>query len=60
MYLCPAYGYRGLPVSVGNTDALCIKSKMYRFHALYKIKEQNKMRKYKFVHVLKLRINEEV
>ena len=55
MYLCPAYGYRGLPVSVSNTDALCIKSKAYRFHALYKIKEQNIMKKYKFVHVLKLK-----
>lgn len=55
MYLYQAYGYKGLPVSVGNTDALCIKSKAYRFHALYKIKEQNIMKKYKFVHVLKLK-----
>lgn len=31
MYLYRAYGYRGLPVNVGNTDALYIKTRRIGF-----------------------------
>lgn len=41
MYLYRTYGYRGLPVSVGSTDALYIKSKANKFHALYKRTKYN-------------------
>ena len=55
-----AYRYRGLPVIVGDTDALYLKARRIGFTLCIKnIKEQKIMKKYKFVHVLKLN-NKEV
>ena len=55
------YGYRGLPVIVGDTDALYLKARRISFTLCIKnIKEQKILKKYKFVHVLKLINNKEV